>query len=127
MTRDEFAEALLAGKELTSTAFATGGTSYTLQLREKHLHIIAKSAAHSELDYAVAFANFRAMDLPANPHPEGSFLWAGFEYSRGRIGARGSPKSTAYRHRPANAPWEQRMFLGEDFFATDWRIVEEKH
>lgn len=67
---------------------------------------------------------------PPNPHPQGTYLWAKEEHSRGRVVWRLS--RGAYRSstdvRPVNDPngvaWSAAFFSDDDFSATDWEVVK---
>lgn len=65
-------------------------------------------------------------ELPPNPHPQGTYLWAREEHARRhsvgrswwsrRVGGAG-------RAITPDSAWEHCSFTHDDFIATDWEVV----
>lgn len=107
MTKAELLESIDAGLLIE----ARNGL-LRLRFTEFDAHV---TAAHASVQ--VRLVDMEAQ--PSNPHPHGTFLWAAHEYGCGHKVAIGS-RSFDPRPRPS---WPDCMFLGSDFYATDWRVV----
>lgn len=61
-------------------------------------------------------------ELPPNPHPVGTYLWAREEHARGRSVATAWKNNERLTIRKTRA-WSDARFTHTDFIATDWEVV----
>ena len=76
----------------------------------------------AQVTAAHASVQVRLVDMdaqPVNTHPAGTFLWAAHEYGCGRRVACGK---RTFVPGPKYS-WPDQMFLGAEFYSTDWRVV----
>ncbi len=110
LTPQEALRALADGKTLQ-----IAGRKTTFIVSNHVLHVRYEDRS----ERSVMYLDKLCIAEEANPHPVGTWLWAGFEYALGKSVRRAG---AAYSY--AGKDWSCRTFHGADVTATDWEVVE---